>query len=248
MGAVVISRGSDRDLEPLPCRRRGVVGVWVASSWVPRNPGRGWREHDVPGFGSRKFCCGCSAGSGSEGRPRVWEAGEEADVVIPAGKLTGPTLGGGYAVCGEGRKQGLQGPGGGWAGLAIHQTWNDEEGALMWGLGWWVGGGACPDSALGARGRLWPRAQGRPDSPSGRSRICPDRSWGMFQPHPRCAVFGFELPASFPVSVTDQCPGWTWGGGVILLVWPPCTKLHSHHATSFAFRSTQFMQKVTNRC
>lgn len=99
MGAVVISRGSDRDLEPLPCRRRGVVGVWVASSWVPRNPGRGWREHDVPGFGSRKFCCGCSAGSGSEGRPRVWEAGEEADVVIPAGKLTGPTLGGGGMQC-----------------------------------------------------------------------------------------------------------------------------------------------------
>ena len=32
MGAVVISRRSDRDFEPLPCRRQGVVGVWVASS------------------------------------------------------------------------------------------------------------------------------------------------------------------------------------------------------------------------
>lgn len=109
MGAVVISRGSDRDSEPLPCRRRGVVGVWVASSWVPRNPGRGWREHDVPGFGSRKFCCGCSAGSGSEGRPKVWEAGEEADVVTPAGKLTGPALGGGCSV-GGGRETRASGP------------------------------------------------------------------------------------------------------------------------------------------
>ena len=67
-------------------------GGWVASSWGPRSPGRGEKELHVPGFGSRRLCCGCSIGSGSEGRPTVGEAGLEVGVATPAGKLTLPAL------------------------------------------------------------------------------------------------------------------------------------------------------------
>lgn len=195
-----------------------MVGGWVASSWGPGSPRRGGRELHVPGFGSRKFCCVCSAGSGSEGRPRVGEGGVEADVVTPAGKLTGPALaggrGGGVQCGGRGGRRGLQGPGGGWAGLAIPQTWDAAEGAPMGGL---AGGGhrvgARPDPAFGAHSGFGrgPREARLSRPPSG---IGPELSWGMLQPHPRwalCLALSFRLLFLFLCDGPHQCPGWTWG-------------------------------------
>lgn len=165
-----------------------MVGGWVASSWGPRSPGRGGRELHVPGFGSRRLCCVCSIGSGLEGRPTVGEAGLEAGVATPAGKLAGQALAGAGgrwgAVLGAGGRQGLQAPGGGWAGLAMSQTWDAAEGALMGGL---AGGGrrlgAHPDEAFGAQGGFGrgPR-EARLSRPS--SGIGPDPSWGCFSPAP----------------------------------------------------------------
>lgn len=161
-----------------------MVGGWVASSWGPRSPRRGGRELHVPGFGSRKFCV-CTAGRGSEGRPRVREAGVGADAATPAGKLTGPALAGEEGLGGvqcwgrEGRRR-LQGPGGGWAGLAVPQTWDAAEGAwLAGGVGW----GPIQIRPSGLRVAL-AEGPGKPGPPGRCPRLALSRAGGCFSPSP----------------------------------------------------------------
>lgn len=179
-----------------------MVGGWVASSWGPRSPRRGGRELHVPGFGSRKFCV-CTAGRARRAGPESGRLGWGADAVTPAGKTDWPALAGeggarwGCSAGGGRDGDGFRAQSEGGLGWPAPQTVDAAEGAWLAGG---VGVGPIQIRPSGLRVAL-AEGPGKP-GPPGR---CPDWPWsragGCFSPSPLGSLFGFELPAAFPVSV-----------------------------------------------